>query len=147
LLGWTTLPNEFARSLVRAPRRQTVASFLRGLPSQASNQEAGAHLANHLATLVEPPPRRTPKEDAASLTFPRTARLYFELPYWKTIPWLSAGPFVTKNDADGCAPVRDLDTLASALLRRHQKATDAAGLRDQALVGEMLFRWETLFAY
>ena len=154
-LGWDQLPAAFARSLISAPKRQTLDAWLAGLPARAADPAGGRDLADALRQTVAPPPAARPKH--SFLTFARTARRSFEVAYWHTIVWLSGGTFPNRNNADPAldpatraargAPPRDLDALADALLARHRTAVAAAGMTGRAVVGELPFRWETEFDY
>jgi hypothetical protein len=161
LLGERPLPHSFARQLLTLDKRTPLIGWLASLPEKASDPERGRWLADELRRRLEPeaPPRRRKKKlrAPASLTYRRTARRSFEVAYWKTIAYLSAGAYVTKNNADPIrdeateavrpADQRDLDPLGAYLVEQYAGLIDQHGLTGQAVVGEMPFPWQTVFRY
>ncbi len=99
-LSWS-----FARSLLTAPKHQTLPEWLDELPAAAGGGEAGERVAAGVQELLEP--AETPLAAPASggrtpdsLTFDRTATRPFETSYWKTIAFLAEGKYRNKNNAD-----------------------------------------------
>lgn len=92
-----------------------------------------------------------------ALTYAATATREYELDYWRTIAFLSAGDYLTKNNADVVVdPVtlkhrdkrkRDLDPLGDWLIAYYDKAIAAAGMTGKALAGEHRFPWRTDFDF
>jgi hypothetical protein len=161
LLGGRPLPRSFARRLLTTDKRQTLDGWLASLPGKASDAGRARALADELRRRLEPePPRRRKAKrprPAPSLTYRYTARRSFEVDYWKTIAFLSAGDYVNKNNAD---PVRDrateaahphdrrdLEPLGAYLLTYYTGLIEAAGLAGKALAGELPFPWQTVFPY
>src|SRR5207237_6645378 len=91
----------------------TLNGGLASLAEKASDPERGRWLADELRRRLEPedpPDRRSNRSRAPeSLTYRHTARRAFEVAYWKTIAFLSAGNYHTKNNAD---PIQDEATEA-----------------------------------
>jgi hypothetical protein len=161
LAGASGLCRSFARRLLTTDKRQTLDGWLDSLPARARDPGRARALADELRRRLEPePPRRRKAKrprPAPSLTYRHTARRSFEVEYWKTIAFLSAGDYVNKNNAD---PVRDpatqavhphdqrdLEPLGAYLLTYYTQLIESAGLAGKALVGELPFRWQTEFHY
>ena len=71
---------------------------------------------------------------------------------------MAHGIWRTRNNADVVAtpatppsqksnPIRDLDNLASYLIKRHEQAIQQAEMTGRAIAGALPFRWQTEFAY
>jgi hypothetical protein len=159
LLGERPLPRSFARQLLTLDRGTTLDGWLASLPEGVDDPGRARRLANELRRRLEPeaPARRPSKRPPKSLTYRRTARRAFEVAYWKTIALLSAGDYLTKNNADPIqdeatqavrpADRRDLDRLGGYLLDHYAGLIEEHGLIGKALVGEMPFPWRTVFPY
>jgi hypothetical protein len=161
LLGERPLPRSFARQLLTLDKDTTLNGWLASLGEKASDPERGRWLAGELRRRLEPedPPARGARRTRApaSLTYRHTARRSFEVAYWKTIAFLSAGNYQTKNNADPIqdeateavrpAERRDLDALGRYLLKHYAGLIDRHKLAGKALAGEMPFPWETIFHY
>ncbi|HME71837.1 MAG TPA: M28 family peptidase, partial [Myxococcota bacterium] len=153
LLGKSPLPRSFARSLLSAPKRESLEQWLDALPGRSGAPGTGQRLADGIRTMLAPARDPLP----SPLTFEKTARRSFEVAYWKTIADLAEGRFLTKNNAD-CVldtptqkhlrhPHRDLNPLGSYLLDHYRALVKAAGRTDKALVGDLPFQWKTDFDY
>jgi hypothetical protein len=158
LLGGRPLPRGLARALLTADKRMTLDGWLDALPEKARDRERARWLVDEVQKRLEPPAR--PKGKArppAALTFDHTSRRSFEVVYWNTIAFLSAGDYVNKNNAD---PVRDpateaqrpqerrdLDPLGTYLLDHYARLIKGKRMTGKALAGEMPFRWQTEFRY
>jgi hypothetical protein len=160
LLG-RPLPRSFARRLLTVNKKVTLDGWLASLPERVGDPERAHWLADEIRQRLEPeaPARRRSKRPRApaSLTYRRTARRSFEVAYWKTIAYLSAGEYINKNNADPIrdAPTeavrprehRDLDSLGSYLMKYHAGLIAENRLTGKALVGAMPFPWRTVFHY
>jgi hypothetical protein len=153
LLGQSPLPPAFARSLLSAPKHESLQDWLNFLPDRSGTPDTGRCLSNDLRAVVAPLRDPLPRP----LTYGPTARRSFEVAYWKTIAELAEGRFLTKNNAD-CVrdaatqkhlrhPHRDLNPLGSYLLDRYRALLSAAGMTSRALVGDLPFQWKTDFDY
>ncbi|HBI43755.1 MAG TPA: hypothetical protein DDY78_13020 [Planctomycetales bacterium] len=148
LCGEKPLSRSFARSLVTAPKHETLDQWLEALPA------AVAGVKGLIETEKAPVPQGRAPE---SRTYARTATRAYETQYWKTIAFLSEGKYVNKNNADsirdaatrrqlsheGC----DLIALGDYLLAYYAKAIDGAGMKGKALAGEIPFQWRTDFDF
>jgi hypothetical protein len=153
LLGSKPLPHSFARQLLAIPKRENLERWLSRLPEQSNDGSRADALVQVLLDTLAPDQSAVPEP----LTYHRTARRSFEVSYWKTIAELAEGPYRNKSNAD-CVldPItqkhlahhqRDLDPLGDHLLEEYTRIVKKAGMEEQALVGELPFRWETEFPY
>jgi hypothetical protein len=155
------LPRSLAARLLVAEAGHPVEAWLESLPRRACSSERGRHLAEEIERRLEPPAPPAKAKAPPSLTFRRTARRSFEVAYWKTIAFLSEGRYRNKSNAD-CVhdePTlaalkryrrdqhRDLDALGDYLLDYYTRLVAKAGLKGQALVGDLPFRWRTDFDF
>jgi Peptidase family M28 len=143
LCGEKPLSRSFARSLIIAPKHETLNDWLEAIPAAVAG----------VKELIEAEAAPLPE----SLTFARTATRAYETQYWKTIAFLAEGKYVNKNNADcirdaatrrqisheGC----DLAALGDYLLAYYEKAIDRAGMKGKALAGEIPFQWRTDFDF
>ena len=153
LLGKKKLPQSFARSLLTADKDF---GFGEWLEHARKANAATPRLASALAKLETITAAEKLKPSQAH-TFARTATRAYEEDYWKTIAFLSAGDYATKNNADVVVdPVtlrhrdkrnRDLDPLGDYLIGYYRKAIAAAGMDGKALSGEHRFQWRTDFDF
>jgi hypothetical protein len=91
------------------------------------------------------------------ITFTETSTRKFEENWWNDIRFLAQGEFIYKDNADimhddtTLALVRkeqrDLEQLGDYLTGRYRKVIREEGMEAKALVGELPFRWETLFDF
>jgi hypothetical protein len=153
LLGRRPFPRSFARSLLSAPKRESLEQWLGALPGRSRRPETGRRLADALEEILAPAPETLPRP----ITFERTARRSFEVAYWKTIAALAEGRFHTKNNAD-CVldsatqrhlrhPHRDLNPLGGYVLDHYRALVKSAGLTNKVMVGDLPFSWRTDFEY
>jgi hypothetical protein len=155
------LPPSFARRLVHIAKDGGLEPWLRGLPALASDRDAGEGLLPLLLGCIGPeaPP-------LAPLTFPQTATREFEERLWRTIAFLSEGPFRLKDNADAilanegktgglaaqAARVhlkhhRDLEKLGDHLHDRYRELIAAHGMQGRAVVADQVFQWRTDFDF
>jgi hypothetical protein len=148
------LPRSFARQLLTLPREETLDQWLASLAGRSNDPGRARALAEHIAAAIAPETDAPPPE---SLTFARTARRSFEVKYWNTIAFLSAGRFTNKDNAD-CVndkptqkllvhPHRDLEALGDYLIDYYTKLIAKMQMKGKALVGDLPFRWETDFEF
>jgi hypothetical protein len=163
--GGKPLPRSLARQVLRLPERQTLESWLAGLPEKSQDKEQGERLRQELESRLEAqseyvrhaaqPGNGGADEVSQSLTFKYTARRSFEESWWRDILLFSQGEYINKNNGD-CVEdpptiaslrhhQRDLELLGDYLLDRHQKAIVAANMEGRAACGELSFHWYTDF--
>jgi hypothetical protein len=159
MAGTEQLPRPLARQLLTIPRHKTLDDWLESLPPRAAAAAGGRQLADELRARLAPEPTLGPGRQRLppSLTFEQTARRSFEVAYWRTIAFLAEGKYVNKDNADCVRDAvtqrllphhhRDLEALGDYLLAYYGKTVAAAGMTDQALVGDLPFRWHTDFDF
>jgi hypothetical protein len=150
-----TLDRDFARHLLRIPRRESLDDWLASLPERADDPSAARLVRQHLDGALEPQPSPPPAE---ALTLEETATRGFEERLWGDIATLAHGRYRNKDNADciddpatrrrlGEHCRRDLDALADYLLDRHRQAIAAAGMAGRAQCAAQLFTWRTELEY
>jgi hypothetical protein len=155
LCGKRPLPRSFARQLLRISKEESLDQWLSLLPERASRPAAGRRVQQELEGILEP--RGPDPVLPEPLTYSETATRPFEQSYWQDILTLSHGRYINKDNAD---PVwdrttqsllthkqRDLEQLGDFLIHRHRQAITAAGMQDQAVCGDLPFRWQTDFDF
>jgi Peptidase family M28 len=155
--GKNPLPRALARRLLTIPKRATLESWLRGLPSLAKprHRERASWLVEHLQGLLEPPARvkKATAKAPPSLTYKQTATRAFEENYWNLIARLAIGDYVNKNNADCVRDQhtqcllkhtgRDLEKMGDYILEYYGKLIAAKGMSGAVEFGELPFRWTT----
>ena len=153
MLGKAKLPVSFARSLLTADKDF---GFAQWQEQSVKANEATPRLAAALAKL---PATTAPEalKPSQARTYAKTATRDYEVAYWNTIAFLSAGDYTTKNNADVVLdPVtqklrsrrgRDLDPLGDYLISYYRQAITAAGMDGKAVSGEHRFQWRTDFDF
>jgi hypothetical protein len=91
------------------------------------------------------------------LTFSRTSQRAFEESWWNDIKFLAEGEFIYKDNADIMHDEttlslvqrehRDLEYLGDYLIGRYRKSIAESGMEGHAMVGELAFKWNTLFDF
>ncbi|MGC1389636.1 MAG: M28 family peptidase [Bacteroidales bacterium] len=91
------------------------------------------------------------------LTFTETSTRKFEENWWNDIKFLAQGEFIYKDNADimldestlslVLKQQRDLEQLGDYLIGRHRKVIAGSGMEGKAAVGELAFKWSTLFDF
>ena len=157
------MPLSFARSLVFIPKTCSLDRWLAALPEHAQDRGKATELAEKIRPLLVPDPAVTSQENTEEgIIFKTTMTREFEVEYWQTIATLAHGAFQNKDNADcfqddptkealarlARQERRDLDALGDYLIERlRQEAIAAAGMADQAWVGEHAFHWKTDFEF
>jgi hypothetical protein len=91
------------------------------------------------------------------LTFTETSSRSFEENWWNDIKFLAQGEFIHKDNADIMLDDttlslvqkkhRDLEKLGDYLIGRYRKMIADAAMEGIGMVGELPFKWETLFDF
>jgi hypothetical protein len=148
------LPATLARELIHCSKHENLDDWLAALPGRAAEVEQGDWLATELSRQIA---FKAPTRKSNPLTYEYTGKRSFEVSYWNTIAALAHGVFLNKDNAD-CVldpvtqqtlqhPHRDLEALGDYLMRYYTKAISAAGLQEEAWVGEHAFVWRTDFHF
>jgi len=153
LLGMARLPLSFARSLLTTEKAFGFADWLK----QAAKANPGVPRLEAALTKLDKITVAEKLKPGLALTYAKTATRSYEEAYWNTIAFLSAGDYMTKNNADVVVdPVtlklrerrnRDLDPLGDYLIGYYRKAIAAAGMDGKAIAGEHRFQWRTDFDF
>jgi Peptidase family M28 len=151
-LGEQPLPRTFARQLLRVAKDESLDDWLNSLPERANPHEDGTRVQRAVQALLGSDPALPP-----AITYEATATRVYETAYWQDILTLAHGRYLNKDNADVVDdPVtlklikhrqRDLEQLGDYLIERHRQAIAANEMDGQAVVGDLLFRWQTDFDF
>jgi hypothetical protein len=151
-----TLPASLARRILSCPKHETLDDWLDGLPGRSWDPTQARHLARELRGLLDGSKGKA-KRAGRPLTYKQTATREFEEQYWRTIYHLSHGEFLTTNNADCVTDEatraalshhhRDLDAVGDYLIAYHQERIAEHKMTGKALVGDVPFRWQTLYPF
>ena len=149
-----TLKRSFAQNLLNTAKHKTLNEWLEELDLHSTHPLKAGVMRKALETMVE--------EDYDSvlpepLTFNVTSSRLFEESWWNDIKFLSQGEFIYKDNADIMLDEttlslvkkqhRDLELLGGYLIGRYQKLIREMGMESNAMVGELPFKWDTLFDF
>ena len=150
--GEQSLPKSFARELIRTAKEESLDDWVSRLSEHTTQRTEARRMQQTMQSLV--------KADLAlpnAITFDATATRAYEEAYWKDILTLSHGRFINKDNADVVddPPTqkiiehhhRDLEALGDYLIERHRQAIVDAGMEDNAVMGDLPFRWQTDFDF
>ena len=156
LFGKKPLPRRFARRILRLSKTDTIDKWLDSLPERADIPENGREMRSAIDGIIaagKVSPSCLQPESLHGITLSETATRKYEEDYWNTIAVLAHGRFINKNSADTMLDEatrkelkhdwRDLTTLGSYLIGRHQASIDSAGMKGAAVCGEHSFKWRT----
>ena len=154
-MGERPLERDFARALVRIPKKESLEGWLTSFPDRSFDPIQAKKVIHFVENLLEPEEKAPHPQD--NLTFRLTATRAYEEAYWNQVHFLAHGEFVNKDNADVVQDQatlrmtghrrRDLQKLGDYLIRTHHDAIVAAGMEGKAKVGELPFRWETDFEF
>ena len=149
------LSRSYAHKLLNISKHKTLEEWLGELDIHAScSPEKSAKMRKALEKII------LPQNDAIlpePLTFTKTATRKFEEAWWNDIRFLAQGEFIYKDNADimldetTLAQVqkknRDTEYLGEYFLGRYRKAIADESMEGKAMVGELPFKWNTLFDF
>ena len=148
------LSRTFAHHLLNISKHKSLEQWLDELRFHVNDPEKAACMRKEIEKIIEPPDINALPE---SLTFSETATRKFEEAWWNDIKFLSFGKFTYKDNADIMLDEitlskvqkhrRDLDLLGDYLISRHRQAISEAAMEGEAMVGELPFKWNTLFDF
>jgi len=161
LFGKNRIPRSFTRQLLRLPHDKRLEDWLESLPVAVGNGQQGKKLMDQLRGIVEPKrnslPQRRGENPPPSLTYKHTALRNFEIRYWKDMVALSTGRYINQANSDCILdPItqsklkhhhRDLEGLGDFLLSYYRRVVAAHGLKGKAQVGDLPFKWQTVFDF
>lgn len=147
------LPRSFACHLLNLAKQKTIEDWLAELDLHASENEKTAPLRKAIEKIIEKDESSLPE----ALTYSVTATRSFELAWWNDIRFLAHGEFIYKDNADIMMDAttlslvqkqqRDLELLGDYLIGRYRKIITEESMDGKAQVGELPFRWNTLFNF
>jgi hypothetical protein len=148
------LQRSFAQNLLNIAKNKTLEYWFEELDTHDTLPEKAGQMHKALEKIIEEHYDLTLPEP---LTFTETSTRKFEENWWNDIKFLAQGEFIYKDNADimlddtTLAMVRkqqrDLEQLGDYLIGRYHKVIVEAGMEGQAIVGELPFKWNTLFDF
>jgi hypothetical protein len=154
-IGKQPLEMEFARSLVRIPKNESLEVWLASFPERSKDVEKAGSINRAVDSILA----HGSKENKIIeyLTFGDTATRSYEEAYWNQIFFLAHGKFLNKDNADIVQdiqtlkkvinPQRDLEMLGNYLINTYCEQIRLASMENKAEVGELPFHWETDFEF
>jgi hypothetical protein len=146
------LKRSFAQNLLNIAKHKTFENWLDELVVKVP--EVGQKMRVAIEKIVE---AQYENELPEPLTFNDTSSRTFEEKWWNDIRFLAQGEFLYKDNADIMLDDttlsivqkqhRDLDKLGDYLIGRHKQMITEAGMDGHAIVGELAFKWHTLFDF
>jgi hypothetical protein len=153
-LGRRQLPVSFAHSLVNIAKNKTFQIWLDELETHADSRQMAVKMRDALLKIIEPQHDSVLPEP---LTYSETATRRFEEAWWNDIRYLAHGKFLYKDNADIMMDEntlsqvlkqhRDNEILGDYFINRYQEAITEASMEGKAVVGELPFKWNTLFDF
>ena len=154
LSGKTPLSRSFAHKLLNISKHKSLEQWFEELELHTSNPDIAVYMRNELEKIIEPKYSDILPEP---LTYSETATRQFEEAWWNDIKYLAHGEFVYKDNADIMLDditlslverkKRDLESLGEYFICRYRKLIAEAGMDGIARVGELPFKWNTLFDF
>jgi hypothetical protein len=148
------LTRAFAHNLLNIAKGKTLEEWLSELDIHAKSPEKAIVMREALEKIVEPQNNSVLPE---ALTFSKTATRSFEEAWWNDIKFLAHGDFLYTDNADIMLDEttlhavhkkhRDIEYLGEYFLARYRKAISDASMEGKAIVGELPFKWNTLFDF
>jgi hypothetical protein len=152
--GRKPLSRNYAHSLLSIAKNKNLEQWLEELEMRCSSPGNLSLVRQALDKIIEPPDGLNLPD---SLTFHETATRSFEEAWWNDIKFLAHGEFVYKDNADIMLDEttlsevtrqhRDLEILGDYFIGRYRKAIAEASMEGKAMVGELPFKWNTLFDF
>jgi hypothetical protein len=148
------LKRSFAQNLLNIAKHKTLEIWFDELNTHFSQSEKAGLMHKALNKIIEEQYDSTLPEP---LTFTETSTRKFEENWWNDIKFLAQGEFIYKDNADimldestlslVIKQQRDLDQLGDYLIGRYNKLIADSGMDGKAMVGELAFKWNTLFDF
>ena len=149
-----SLQRQFAHKLLNISKHKSLEQWIEELDIHSTSPEKAEKMRGILMKIIEP------KYDTIlpeSLTYSETATRRFEEDWWNDIKFLAHGEFIYKDNADIMLDEttllkvhkkqRDIEYLGDYFMSRYRKAIVDASMVGKAMVGELPFKWETLFDF
>lgn len=148
------LSRMFAHNLLNISKYKTLEQWLDELDIKSSSPEKSASMRIALEKIIEPQNDFVIPEP---LTYSDTATRRFEEDWWNDIKFLAHGQFIYKDNADIMLDEttlslvlkkhRDLELLGDYFIGRYRKVIAEASMEGIAMVGELPFKWDTVFDF
>lgn len=149
-----TLKRSFAHHLLNIANSMTLEQWLGDLDLHLTVPEQSGEMVKALEKIiVEQYEDNLPEP----LTFSESSTRAFEVNWWNDIKFLAQGEFIYKDNADIMNDAttlsivqkqhRDLELLGDYLIDRYKKMIAETGMSKKAIIGEMAFKWNTLFDF
>ena len=148
------LDRSFAQYLLNIAKHKSLENWFDELDIHITLPEKAGQMRKSLEKIIEERYNTTLPE---ALTFTGTSTRGFEESWWNDIKFLAQGEFIHKDNADIMLDDttlslvqkkhRDLEKLGDYLIGRYHKAIADAALEGISMVGELPFKWETLFDF
>ncbi|MCX6254772.1 MAG: M28 family peptidase [Bacteroidia bacterium] len=148
------LSRSFAQNLLNMAKHKTLEQWLEELKTRVTIPEKSDRMLEALVKIIEQQYDFVLPEP---LTYNETATRRFEEDWWNDIKFLAQGEFIYKDNADIILDEatlsqvqkqhRDLEHLGEYFITRYRKAIADTSMEGKALVGELPFKWSTLFDF
>jgi len=149
-----SLSRNYAHSLLSISKHKSFEQWLDELDTHCTSPEKTLRMRNALTKIIEPTDVFNLPE---ALTYKDTATRQFEEAWWNDIKYLAHGEFLYKDNADIMQDEitlsevsrrqRDLEILGDYFIGRYRKEIKDASMEGKAMVGELPFKWNTLFDF
>ncbi|MGA2405925.1 MAG: M28 family peptidase [Bacteroidales bacterium] len=148
------LKRSFAQNLLNISKYKTIEEWFDELKIRVTAPEKAVEMQTALEKIIEQQYDLTLPEP---LTYNETATRRFEENWWNDIKFLAQGEFVYKDNADIMLDEatlslvlkkhRDLESLGNYFISRYRKVIADTDMKGKAMVGELPFKWKTLFDF
>ena len=149
-----SLKRSFAQNLLNMAKHKTFEHWLEELDFHTIISDKAGMIREFLDKIIE---KQYDSILPEPLTFRRTSQRAFEESWWNDIKFLAEGEFIYKDNADIMHDEttlslvqrehRDLEYLGDYLIGRYRKSIAESGMEGHAMVGELAFKWNTLFDF
>ena len=149
-----SLKRSFAQNLLNISKHKTIEEWFDELKIRVTAPEKAVEMQKALERIIEQQYDLTLPEP---LTYNETATRRFEEDWWNDIKFLAQGEFVYKDNADIMLDEttlslvlkkhRDLESLGDYFISRYRKVIADTAMEGKAMVGELPFKWKTLFDF
>jgi len=154
MINRKALKRSFAQNLLNIAKHKTLEQWLAELDIRVSFSEKAGSMRQALGKIIENQYDHVLPEP---LTFNETSSRTFEENWWNDIKFLAQGEYIYKDNADIMLDTttlslvnkaqRDLELLGDYLIGRHRKIISESKMEGKATVGELAFKWNTLFDF
>ena len=152
--GRKPLSRSYAHSLLNLSKHKTFEQWLDELSIHAHEAGQAENMRKAIEGILEP---ETGYDLPQAITYSETANRAFEEKWWNDIKYLAHGEFIYKDNADIMhdettmslvqRQKRDLDKLGNYFIERYKKLISESGMEGNVLIGELPFKWDTLFDF